>query len=497
MSSSANRTSNRDHSATRFAIFDIGTNSVRLDVYEITSERSFKRIHRERLMVRLGEGLFARKNVLSQKVITRVLDACNYFAQIMSLLRTQYCFAFATSALREARNAKSLIKKVATQTGIHIMVISGIEESRLIARGVLANEKLPRGRFAIVDIGGGSTEIILVREKKICWSKSFPLGAARVAQLFQGKTSYQASAYAQKILNAVPKDFKPKVLLGSSGSIRSILKLARKINGQQKMTPALLSHFVGEIAEMSRKEILALPGIEWKRAEILVSGGLLLKEVAYALGVEQIRGTEYALRDGVLDLLQTKGKKALRAPHAKRLSPREPIDYPHDAIETAVATTLRLFAAEHKLTRLVSSLVVPLTKALVEAWRMGSPNIPELLFVLATSFCSSKLKDQELLLLKMASFAIVNGKSNTRKALRLLSKESRRKVLWLALLSRASVIFVRGSAGGTAPTISIKRSKTTTFVNVKGRELLSLQYEQLSDKFEGLTGKLLQSRVMA
>ena len=170
----------------------------------------------------------------------------------MSLLRTQYCFAFATSALREARNAKSLIKKVATQTGIHIMVISGIEESRLIARGVLANEKLPRGRFAIVDIGGGSTEIILVREKKICWSKSFPLGAARVAQLFQGKTSYQASAYAQKILNAVPKDFKPKVLLGSSGSIRSILKLARKINGQQKMTPALLSHFVGEIAEMSR-----------------------------------------------------------------------------------------------------------------------------------------------------------------------------------------------------------------------------------------------------
>jgi exopolyphosphatase/guanosine-5'-triphosphate,3'-diphosphate pyrophosphatase len=488
--------SKRESTPTRFGIFDIGTNSVRLDVYEITAEQSFKRIHRERLMVRLGEGLFARKNVLAPKVISRVLDACNYFAQIMSLLRTQYCFAFATSALREARNAKTLIKQVASQTGIHIKVISGLEESRLIARGVLANENLPAGRFAVVDIGGGSTEIILVDNNNICWSKSFPLGAARLTQLFQGKPAYEASAYAQNILKTAPKDFKPTVLLGSSGSIRSIVKLYRKIHGSQRITPALLSQFIQEITEMTHDEVLALPGIEWKRAEILVAGGILLNEVAATLGVGQIRGTEYALRDGVLNLIQTDGVKALRSLHAKKLSEREPINYSHDAIERATTTTVKLFAVEHKLQSSVSSLAVSLTKALVEAWRMGAPHLPELLYVLATSFHAHKLKKQDQLLLKMACLAIVNGKNNSKKELRTLSKENRRKVLWLAFLSRASVILLRGLEESLVSSVRIKRRESTTFVYVKGSELLSLQYEQLTDMFEGLTGKLLQSRAL-
>ena len=142
----------------RLAIIDLGTNSVRFDVHELTAERKTTLLHREKLMIRLGEGVFSTRK-LNPRASKRALQAFMRFKSLASALRVQKVIAFATSALREAQDAEKLIHQIRNRTGIDIRIISADEEAKLIATGILANEPLPKGIFALVDIGGGSTEI--------------------------------------------------------------------------------------------------------------------------------------------------------------------------------------------------------------------------------------------------------------------------------------------------------------------------------------------------
>jgi len=308
----------------RLAVIDLGTNSIRFDVHEISSNRKglvqHRRLYREKTMVRLGQDLFLAGK-LSTEGKRRTLEAAHSFKETMDALHVDKIVAFGTAAVRDASDGEIFLKELEEKTGIHFRMITGAEEASLIAKGILHFEKNPSGIFALVDIGGGSTEVSICKGKKILRSHSFNLGVAKLQQVFL-KTQPPAKIAAgkgkkktdpvQDLRNFIKSVVLPKMLIdrwpkapriiGSSGSV---IALAKLIHGNKEasaipFTKKALSKTVKTIENKTPIELLHLKGMEPKRVDLILAGGVLLDEVAGMLGTKQIKTSEFALRDGIL-----------------------------------------------------------------------------------------------------------------------------------------------------------------------------------------------------
>jgi exopolyphosphatase/guanosine-5'-triphosphate,3'-diphosphate pyrophosphatase len=282
----------------RVGIIDLG----------ISEQGKTKLLHREKLMIRLGQGVFL-KGRMNPNAVHRALLAFDHFRRVAGNLRCRKIVAFGTSALREAQDSGELLHQVSARTGIDLRVISGKEEAKLIALGVLENEVLPRGAFALVDIGGGSTEISICRVRQVKFGESFPLGTARLQQVFLKRSPpkpaslKQLRGYIRNILQErMEGEAWPQVsqILASSGTARAIAKLLdRKL--KEGFTLAELSELVVELSTKTTTQLLDIPGMEPKRVDMILAGALLLEETAVALGARKILLSDYSLRDGIIE----------------------------------------------------------------------------------------------------------------------------------------------------------------------------------------------------
>lgn len=297
----------------KFAIVDLGTNSVRLDVYRVNGKKII-RTHRDKTMIRLGDGVF-KTGQLSAEGMVRALRAFSGYKRLLHALRVEKVIAFGTSALRSSKNAKDFVAEVKKRTGIQIRIISGREEAQLIARGIMSNIVSPKGYYVLIDIGGGSTEVSICLRKKIVSCQSFKLGANRLQQtflktippVFKKGTLHPVLALRQHLktelypLAASVEKYPIKLAIGSSGTIRTVSKILKRSgrNGQP-ISRTHLSALVAELQVMSREQIKATPGLEPKRVDLILSGAILLEEILYALKLNEVTVTELALRDGIL-----------------------------------------------------------------------------------------------------------------------------------------------------------------------------------------------------
>jgi exopolyphosphatase/guanosine-5'-triphosphate,3'-diphosphate pyrophosphatase len=296
----------------RIGIIDLGTNSVRFDVHLIGRKNQVRLLHREKLMIRLGEGVFLSRK-LNPSAIRRTLYAFMSFRRTATLLQAEKVIAFGTSALREAEDSERLIDLIQRKTGIDIRVISGNEEAHLIALGILSHEQPFKGRFGLVDIGGGSTEISICQNQKILRSSSFPLGTARLQQVFLKTSPPRSHAKVDPILSLresirntiLPKmdhEEWPKVkkIMGSSGTIRALERVLKKETGKDGIQRRDLAKLVKTMSGLSKAQLLRIPGIEAKRCDMILSGAILLEECMDALEATDLKSTNYSLRDGIL-----------------------------------------------------------------------------------------------------------------------------------------------------------------------------------------------------
>lgn len=319
----------------RIAIIDLGTNSIRFDIQEVSANRKGalqqRRLYREKTMVRLGEGLFL-EGKLAEDSKRRTLEAVQSFKETMDALSVDRSIAFGTAAIRDASNGEGFLEELRNSTGVEFRMITGAEEASLIAKGILAHEQdLPKGHFALVDIGGGSTEISLCKGRQVLHSQSFHLGVAKLQQVFlktqppkrlpkQADPITELRAFIKSVV--LPKiliDRWPKVetIIGSSGSIIALAKLVNrdKDKGNLPFLKKDLHRIVGQIQSRTTAELLSMNGMEPKRVDLILAGGILLDEIALLLHAKRIRTTEFALRDGILvDAL------ARLSPHTSRAS---------------------------------------------------------------------------------------------------------------------------------------------------------------------------------
>lgn len=297
----------------RIGIIDLGTNSVRFDVHQLGRGPHIQRLHREKLMLRLGEDIFLTGR-LSREAKHRALHAFKSFRRTAADLHVRHIAAFATSALRTVSDSEPFLRALRRRTGIEVRVISGKEEARLIAQAILRHERRLPGRYALVDIGGGSTEVSLCEKRRVLASASLDLGTARLQQVFLKSSPPRRAPGGEDPVKQLRRHIRGFLaarralgrgagrVIGSSGTIRTLADIKQKLEGGGKSVPLkFLKDFVRDIREMTIPQLLRIPGMEAKRVDMILAGAVLLEEIMEFLGAAEAVPTGYSLRDGILD----------------------------------------------------------------------------------------------------------------------------------------------------------------------------------------------------
>jgi len=291
----------------RIGVIDLGTNSIRFEIHEWVRPGVLKCFFRKKVMVRLGQDVF-KTSQLQVAAMQRTEEAILNFKKASLKLNVASIVGAATSAVRDARNGKAFIKSLKDSTGITLQVISGKEEARLILKGIRSFEPLASGVFSFVDIGGGSTEIGVVKDDQIFHLESYPLGAARFGQMID---SYPADAsqlfeIRRQTRKALGEHvgFKewPKVefILGASGTIKALMKIMKALGCGRKIPKKALESLVADMSKMNLKEIAEIPGMEDRRTDLILPGAIVLEEVMDFLNAKKVFRTKFALREGIL-----------------------------------------------------------------------------------------------------------------------------------------------------------------------------------------------------
>ena len=296
------------------AIIDIGTNTFHLLLVDYTRQ-SYTVLHREKQVVKLGKGGMQNQRI-EQDAVTRALQALHLFAEICQSQSVERIDAFATSAVRSASNGKAFIALVKKETGIVIEQISGTREAELIYKGIRSFVPLGKEVSLLIDIGGGSTEFIIGNKDSSLWSKSFNLGVARMKETLPSTDPISPEDYKEikqelsealtPLWSAIAK-WKPKSLIGSSGTFESLLKMLWKQLGKEPdlTQPNIFS--TDEFSALHKKlvastleERLKLPGLAPMRAEYIVYGSILIETVLNHTRYSQITYSDHALKEGFL-----------------------------------------------------------------------------------------------------------------------------------------------------------------------------------------------------
>lgn len=298
------------------AAIDIGTNSIHMIVARLAGDGRFETVTRLKEMVRLGSGE-GEMTVLADDAIERGIEALKRCAALAQSLHAEIV-AVATSAVREALNAEVFIDRARDEAGVEIEVISGQEEGRLIQLGVLQNLPYFDESMFLIDIGGGSTELVISRCGEVSFSRSLKLGALRMTRAFfpdgivRKSQVKECRSYIRSLLAPIvhaAHDEIVDVVVASSGTAETLACMANIAAGNSE--PGSLTGMVltrdgvnqavsALVAAETTEERKRIPGVEAARADILLGGALILEAVCESFGVNEMVISEFALREGVL-----------------------------------------------------------------------------------------------------------------------------------------------------------------------------------------------------
>ncbi|MBD2353560.1 Ppx/GppA family phosphatase [Tolypothrix sp. FACHB-123] len=303
------------------AAIDLGTNSLHMVVVKIDATLpAFSIIAREKETVRLGDRNLVTGD-LKPEIIEKAIAALGRFQKVAKTFNAETIVAVATSAVREAPNGKDFLHKVVVDLGLSVDLISGQEEARRIYLGVLSGMEFNNQPHMIVDIGGGSTELILGDSNEPRTLTSTKIGAVRLTtELIKtdpiSNTEFQyLQAYARGMLERSVEEVLANLkfgetprLVGTSGTIETLALInAREklgfvpstLNGYQ-LTLKDLRDWVNRLRRLTNIERSVIPGMPEKRSEVILAGAVILQEAMTLLGVESVTICERALREGVI-----------------------------------------------------------------------------------------------------------------------------------------------------------------------------------------------------
>jgi exopolyphosphatase/guanosine-5'-triphosphate,3'-diphosphate pyrophosphatase len=306
-------------SGKRLAVIDIGSNSIRLLSVELIDERSWRTLAEERAMTRLAQGM-GRAGLLSTEAMARAVEAIGRFKAIADKLGVTTIGAFATAAVREAGNKSDFMSLIEDRTGLKLEVVSALDEGKLTHRSVARVYDLSQGSAAVVDIGGGSMEVVFSHNGVITENTSMPLGAVRVTEAFGGADQCAGPRF-KKMRGWVEKEVArhvrehatpPTILVGCGGAFTTLLTLAAASRGVliDRNSAALaslgpvartqLKSLLKELRGMTLEQRLRVPGLPSDRADIIIAGLTAIERLMKHLGSSQVHVHPGGFREGLL-----------------------------------------------------------------------------------------------------------------------------------------------------------------------------------------------------
>ncbi len=344
-----------------FAAIDIGSNSCRLKIAKVVAHR-LKTLHEDREVTRLGASVFD-SGLVSPDAMAATLRALKRFQRAVQSHGVDRMRVVATAAMRDARNAPAFQAWVKAETGWNIEIISGLEEGRLIHRGLMSADPGAGGRVLLVDLGGGSCEITLSEHKRIKETISLPLGAVRLTEEFLQADPAPAEGLAQmrrliaRELRRAHRKIQPHnvaQVIATSGTAAALTEACaalRKASGKAARKPRKtaarkrgssagmtgmaaspqIRKLAARVSRMTLPEREAVPGIGPRRAEIIVAGAQVFAELMESFDLPGFRYSPLGLRDGIL-------AQMLAELDARAAGHRE---FEHERWESVLATARR------------------------------------------------------------------------------------------------------------------------------------------------------------
>ncbi len=310
----------------RVCVIDVGTNSFHTVIVDAYPNGAYDVLDRFKEMVRLGErGTLGRR--LTEAAIKRTIRALERVKLLADGWGVSEYLAYATSAVREAHNGGDFIIRVREATGINVRVINGAHEGYLIYQGVRRALEM-REPALIVDIGGGSTEFIIATSERVLIRTSLKLGAARMTAEYVttdpvGEEEFRAlrARYRMELepILAAARDVGVKEVIGSSGTMENLAQVYVNYFGDAELTifqqPFDATSFrqaTKKIMTATRSERAGMKGIDRKRVDQVVAGAMLADVILKDLGVQRLRISSNALREGMVEDYIRANSKRLR-----------------------------------------------------------------------------------------------------------------------------------------------------------------------------------------
>ena len=298
-----------------YAAIDIGSNAVRLLIKSIdreaVQEKKLKKVMMLRVPLRLGFDVFSIGE-LSEKKADKLRRLMKAFRQLMKIYDVDDYRACATSAMRDARNGRTIIKKIEKDTGIRIEIIDGQEEARMIYNNHIECMEDRLGNYMYVDVGGGSTEINLLTNGELVWSVSYNIGTVRMLSNAVKEGTWQQM---EEELMKVTEGVAAINIIGSGGNINKLFRLADKKDKKLQRLPVSSLQTVYDVLKpLTPEERVEAFSLKQDRADVIVPAAEIFLKIAEVVHAEYIYVPVIGLSDGIIDNLYAKSlEKEMKA----------------------------------------------------------------------------------------------------------------------------------------------------------------------------------------
>lgn len=285
------------------AAIDVGSNAARLLIkhvdIDVDGNRSLNKLLFLRIPLRLGMDVFGDGRISKDQGM-EFLSAMKAYKQLMKVYHVRKYRACATSAMRDAKNGKALMKRIKNKAHVNLEIISGDEESGIIYDNHLAN--LPsRGAFLYVDVGGGSTEISFICNGQRIFGQSFNVGTIR---LLKGKVKKNDLMALKTEVTKVTSGYDNIKIIGSGGNINKLFRLANKKKKLEALPVDVLHKLYDSLSKMSVEERMVAYELKHDRADVIVPAAEIFLHVAASSKAKEIIVPNIGLADGIInDLL--------------------------------------------------------------------------------------------------------------------------------------------------------------------------------------------------
>lgn len=283
----------------KVATIDIGSNAIRLlisNVFSVNGRLHHTKNSLYRVQLRLGDDSF-KKGVISPKNIKKLKSTLQSFKLLMDVNDVKKYLAYATSAMRNIINAEKLVKSLEIETGVKVEIITGIKESEIVAKNDISTHIGKTKNYCFIDVGGGSTEVVIYKKGKFYKSKSFKIGGVR---LINGLVEDSTWKEFELWLKSHAVELKKLKIIGIGGNINKLYKLS----GVKYTKPLERKRFkktLVRLENMSYTKKLTKLKLNPDRIDVIVPAGKIYFFMMKTLGIKEIYVPRIGLADGMVN----------------------------------------------------------------------------------------------------------------------------------------------------------------------------------------------------